>query len=190
MRDGLAAVRATTPVRQARKWGTRARTRRDFTRAPPPRHVRLRGVAEEVDDHVLGKSACGEVAPGAGGIAELAERTPCPGDLRLVVERRRDRLGDERVRQPAPAEVRLDLPAARAARAQRSGAFVGERDVAGPAELPAPGNGRRGRLAPVSDRDETRLEVCLGARRVPEKPRRDVERRRRRPLRPFRTGRL
>src|SRR3989475_368507 len=91
-----------------------------------------------------------------------------------------DRLGDQRLGEPARRQVRLDAQAPRAARPERPGALVGEGRVADVAELAAAGDGGRRGLAPVAEGDEPRLQPSLGLGRAPQEPRRHVERRRRR----------
>jgi hypothetical protein len=146
----------------------------------------VRGTRDVVGD-VLGKPTRDEQPPRSRAVAHPTERAPRPVPLRLSLARGLDRLGDERLRDPACDEVGLDAEAARAARAERARAVVCVRDVADPAELATARDRRRRRLPPIAERDEARLEVRLGARPATEPARRDVERRRCRPR--SRTGR-
>jgi hypothetical protein len=118
----------------------------------------------------------------------VSERATRPLDLRLAVARRLDGVGDERLGQSARRQIRFDAEAARAARPERVRPLVCEARVPDPPELAAAGDGGGRRLATVADRQETRLQIGLRARPPPEEPRRDVQRRRRRPA-SVRTGR-
>src|SRR5206468_9120475 len=146
--------------------------------------VRGRGssflLAQHLHRHLLRKPPRREESPRPPPVAQAAERAARPRDLGLPLARGLDRLGDERLGEPARRQVRLDAEPPRPACPERSRALVGEGRVADPAELAAAGDGGRGGLAPVAEGDEPRLEPSLGLGRTPEPARRHVERRRRR----------
>src|SRR5881398_477843 len=121
-------------------------------------------------------------APGGAArpppVAHAAQRPPCPRGLRLPRARGLDRLGDQRLAEPARREIRLDAEPPRPARPERPRALLREGRVADVAELAAAGDGGRRGLAPVAEGDQPRLEPRLGLGRALQEPRRHVERRR------------
>src|SRR5262249_55861919 len=138
----------TSPLRA---YLTGASTRSDSS-PRPLRQSRRHGktlcvlrATDEVLDDVLGESATHEEPPPPRAIACSSGRPPRPPALRLALARRLDRLGDDRLRDPARDELRFDAEAPRATRPQRARSVVGERDIAPPAELAAARDRRRRR---------------------------------------------
>src|SRR5439155_15221353 len=130
---------------------------------------------QHLDHHLLRKPPRQEEPPRPPPVAHAAQRPPCPRGLRLPRARGLDRLGDQRLAEPARRELRLDAEPPHPARPERPRALLREGRVADVAELAAAGDGGRRGLAPVAEGDQPRLEPRLGLGRALQEPRRHVE---------------
>src|SRR5437016_14078256 len=81
---------------------------------------------QHLDHHLLRKPPRQEEPPRPPPVAHAAQRPPCPRGLRLPRARGLDRLGDQRLAEPARREIRLDAEPPRPARPERPRALLRE----------------------------------------------------------------